>query len=130
MLLTSTTQPIYDAALEAKGPPAAAEFSDDDVGQITSRIGKSFVHEDTSMAVEMALGEAYPGRGVSLISKCGCAIVEAGDNGSAETCLEWPLCTFCIVAVACEDVLEWLALCSGWPGVLRIYLASRRMVRC
>lgn len=58
MLLTSTTQPMYDAALDAKGPTDIVDESEDDVGQMTRRIGKSLVQEDTRIAVEMALGDA------------------------------------------------------------------------
>jgi len=64
MLLTSTTHPMYDAARVANGPeePVSVE----EVGQMTRRIGKSFVQEETRRAVEMALGVANPGRGVLL----------------------------------------------------------------
>lgn len=62
MLLTKTTQPMYDAARLAKGPvdPVSVE----EVGQMTRRIGKSFVQDETRRAVEMALGVAKPGLGV------------------------------------------------------------------
>lgn len=63
ILLTSTTQPMYEAARLANSPenPASAE----EVGQMTRRIGKSLVHDETSRAVDMALGVAKPGRGVA-----------------------------------------------------------------
>lgn len=57
MLLIRTTQPIYDAARDAKGPAETVEESED-VGQITSSIGNSLVHEETRIAVEIALGDA------------------------------------------------------------------------
>ena len=56
----------------------------EEVGQMTRRMGKSFVQEDTRRAVDIALGVAWPGRGVLWRSVSGCAwpSVDAGDVGS------------------------------------------------
>jgi len=62
---------MYDAARLANGPvePASVE----EVGQITNRIGNSFVQDETRRAVEIALGVANPGLGVLYrsVSDCG-----------------------------------------------------------
>lgn len=67
MLLTSTTQPMYDAAREANGPEVKGTGDASEsvvvVGQMTRRIGKSLVQLDTRRAVEIADGVARPGRG-------------------------------------------------------------------
>lgn len=55
---------MYDAARLAKGPIDPEPPFSDAVGHITKSIGKSFVHDDTSKAVDMALGVANPGLGV------------------------------------------------------------------
>jgi hypothetical protein len=55
-----------------------APSSEDSVGHITSRMGNSFVHDDTSSAVLIAEGEARPGPIVRFISS---DVVLVGDVG-------------------------------------------------
>lgn len=124
MLLTRTTQPMYDAARDAKGPDAVFVESDEDVGHMTSKIGKSLVQEDTSRAVEIALGVAKPGLGVFWRSRSngGCPACEVGEVGSEDVCREWLMAVSLAVAVACEDVLEWpTGVSIGWldPGMCK-----------
>ena len=108
MLLTRTTQPMYDAAREANGPDEVVVVSDE-VGQMTRSIGKSFVQEDTSNAVEIALGDASPGRG--LVCKSGALgglEPVVGDVRSLEICRECTAALSLAVAVACDEVLDRL----------------------
>jgi hypothetical protein len=72
MLLRSTAYPTYDEAEAVKDAICDEKFLLEtlavadglsEVGQITSRIGKSFVQLDTSNAVEIEAGDAVPGRG-------------------------------------------------------------------
>lgn len=93
MLLTRTTQPMYDAARLAKGPlePESASVEDEDVGHITRRMGKSLVHEETRRAVDIALGVARPGRGVfwGSVSGFGWPVVDVGDVRSEDVLRVW-----------------------------------------
>jgi len=56
----------------------------EEVGQMTRRMGKSFVQEETRRAVDIALGVAWPGRGVLWRSVSGFCWprVDAGVVGS------------------------------------------------
>ena len=106
MLLTRTTQPMYDAAREANGPDEVVVVSDE-VGQITRSMGKSFVHEETSNAVEIALGDARPGRGlVSESVLFGGLEPDVGEVRSLEMSRECTVAISRTIAVACEEVLD------------------------
>lgn len=69
---------------------ASLEDVDVVVGQMTRRIGKSFVQLDTRIAVDIADGVAFPGRGVFRYSmdSAFCIVGETGDVMSRDVFLE------------------------------------------